>query len=34
VTDPFGVRWGIATHMEDVSPEEISRRAAEAFKQT
>jgi PhnB protein len=34
VTDPFGVRWGIATHTEDVSPEEISRRAAEAFKQT
>ena len=23
VTDPFGVRWGIATHTEDVSPEEI-----------
>lgn len=34
VTDPFGVRWRIATHTEDASPEEISRRAAEAFKQT
>jgi hypothetical protein len=34
VTDPFGVRWGIATHTEDVSPEDIGRRAAEAFKQT
>jgi hypothetical protein len=34
VADPFGVRWGIATHTEDVSPDEIGRRAAEAFKQT
>lgn len=34
VTDPFGVRWGIATHTEDLSPEEIGRRAAEAAKQT
>jgi PhnB protein len=30
VTDPFGVRWDIATHKEDVTPEEISRRAAQA----
>lgn len=29
VTDPFGHSWGIATHVEDVAPEEISRRAAE-----
>jgi PhnB protein len=29
VTDPFGHSWGIATHVEDVSPEEINRRAAE-----
>jgi PhnB protein len=28
VTDPFGVRWAIATHVEDVSPDEIARRAA------
>ena len=28
VVDPFGVRWGIATHQEDVSPEEVVRRAA------
>jgi PhnB protein len=27
--DPFGHRWTIATHVEDVSPEEMSRRAAE-----
>ena len=30
VTDPFGHQWGIATHQEDVSEEEIQRRA-EAF---
>jgi PhnB protein len=28
--DPFGHRWSIATHVEDVSPEEMARRAAEA----
>jgi PhnB protein len=27
--DPFGHRWNLATHVEDVSPEEMSRRAAE-----
>ncbi len=27
-TDPFGHLWGIATHKEDVSPEEMKRRAA------
>ncbi|PWS39366.1 glyoxalase [Falsiroseomonas bella] len=26
VTDPFGHRWHIATHVEDVSPEEMIRR--------
>jgi uncharacterized glyoxalase superfamily protein PhnB len=30
VTDPFGVRWDIATHTEDLTPEEISQRAAKA----
>ena len=30
VTDPFGVRWNIATHTEEVAPEELSRRAAAA----
>lgn len=29
VTDPFGHSWGVATHVEDVSPEEMARRAAE-----
>lgn len=27
VTDPFGHQWGIATHQEDVSEEEMRRRA-------
>jgi PhnB protein len=27
--DPFGHRWNLATHVEDVSPDEMSRRAAE-----
>ena len=31
--DPFGHIWTIATHKEDVSPEEINKRAAAAFKQ-
>ena len=28
--DPFGHRWSVATHVEDVSPEEMDRRAKEA----
>lgn len=28
--DPFGHRWTIATHVEDVSPEEMERRMAAA----
>ncbi len=31
VTDPFGLRWEIATHVEDVSPEEMERRMAAAM---
>jgi len=31
VADPFGHHWGIATHKEDVRPEEMGRRAAEFF---
>jgi PhnB protein len=27
--DPFGHRWSIATHVEDVPPQEMERRAAE-----
>lgn len=29
VTDPFGYHWTLATHIEDVSPEELNRRMAE-----
>lgn len=26
--DPWGHRWGVSTHVEDVDPEELARRAA------
>ena len=29
--DPFGHHWHIATHIEDVSPEELQRRSAALF---
>ena len=29
--DPFGHRWTVATHVEDVPPDEMERRAAEAM---
>jgi len=29
--DPFGHHWSIATHIEDVSPEECAKRAEAAF---
>ena len=32
-TDPFGHQWGVATHVEDVAPEEMKRRSEEATKQ-
>jgi PhnB protein len=28
IVDPFGHRWYIATHIEDLSPEEMEKRAA------
>jgi PhnB protein len=31
LTDPFGHSWGIATHVEDVAPEEMERRSAAFF---
>jgi PhnB protein len=31
VTDPFGHNWQIATHVEDVPPEEMEERAKAAF---
>jgi len=33
VKDPFGNTWFIATHKEDVSPEELARRFAARAKQ-
>lgn len=32
VEDPFGHIWHIATHKEDVPPQELSRRAAQAMQ--
>ena len=29
--DPFGHRWNVSTHVEDVPPEEMSKRAAAAM---
>jgi len=29
--DPFGHRWDVATHVEDVPPEEMAERAAAAM---
>ena len=29
LTDPFGHQWTIASHVEDVSPEEMERRMAQ-----
>ncbi len=29
IIDPSGHHWGIATHIEDVAPEDMKRRAAE-----
>lgn len=27
--DPFGHRWNVMTHVEDVTPEEMAKRAAQ-----
>jgi len=31
ITDPFGHVWSIATHVEDVPPEQMAERAKEAM---
>ena len=31
ITDPFGHVWLIATHVEDVAPDEIAKRAEQAM---
>ena len=33
VDDPYGCRWSIGTHVEDVSPDEMRRRAEAMFAQ-
>jgi len=34
IEDPFGHRWYVATHVEDVPPEEMARRAADAMQKS
>ena len=31
LVDPFGHQWGVATHVEDLTPEEIDKRATAFF---
>ena len=33
ITDPFGHKWFISTHLEDPSPDELKRRMAAMFEQ-
>lgn len=33
VVDPFGHKWSIATHLKDLTPEEMQRGMEEAFSQ-
>ena len=33
VTDPYGHRWSIASHIKDMTPQEMQKAAAEAFAQ-
>ncbi|MCC6860246.1 MAG: VOC family protein [Bryobacterales bacterium] len=33
LSDPFGHHWGLATHKEDVAPEEMRKRAEAFFAQ-
>jgi PhnB protein len=34
ILDPFGHMWTVATHIEDVSPEEIQKRMSSAMSQS
>jgi PhnB protein len=31
IEDPFGHRWSVSTHVEDVAPDEMAKRAAAAM---
>jgi PhnB protein len=33
IQDPFGHRWALGQHVEDVAPDELERRAKAAFSQ-
>jgi len=33
LSDPFGHKWSMATHIEDMSPKEMAKRGAEAMAQ-
>lgn len=33
IVDPFGHRWTVATHVEDVPPDEMMRRMADLMKE-
>jgi PhnB protein len=33
VQDPFGHRWALGQHVEDVAPEEMEKRARKAFEE-
>ena len=33
LTDPFGHLWALGTHIEDIAPEEMGKRAQEAMAQ-
>jgi PhnB protein len=33
IEDPYGNHWAIATHIEDVPPREMKKRAAKAMTQ-
>jgi PhnB protein len=34
IVDPFGHRWTVATHVEDVPPDEMMRRMTELMKES
>ena len=33
LTDPFGHKWNLATHKENLTPEEMRKRSGEFFAQ-
>jgi hypothetical protein len=33
VQDPYGFRWALATHVRDVSPQELEKAQTEMMKQ-